>query len=351
MKKIIFIFNIFLLSLSVSLRANIQETIVQAVDKQDKNLLRTTIDRINSPENYNFAFGAAIEIEDLDTIKKLLEENKVDPNAFIIPLRGEGILPLMLAVKQDQKIVQVLLSYGANPFLQDKDGINAVMLVSSPEMLKLFAPKAKDKNQLTLIFAKAVQLGADDLAEALFKKGINIHYKDSMRQTLLHYADRNPTWLRELIKKGVGINSKNKHGETPLMSALGSENIETIRILLEAGANPNLKYPRRDLPILHYEILKAMFSGNLEVLDLLLEYGANIHLKNKDGQDALTFANDRLQDNIDTLNHMKNEKEEFNQADLERQQKRINNLKKVISLLQSKDSKIKVKKSFANESC
>ena len=44
-----------------------------------------------------------------------------------------------------------------------------------------------------------------------------------------------------LIAKGSNINAQNEEKETILMMACSGENLEAVKILLTAGAKPNLK--------------------------------------------------------------------------------------------------------------
>jgi ankyrin repeat protein len=44
-----------------------------------------------------------------------------------------------------------------------------------------------------------------------------------------------------LIKKGANINAKNRRRETALIYAVRNDSKESVKILLEKGANPNIK--------------------------------------------------------------------------------------------------------------
>ncbi|KAG4441988.1 hypothetical protein IFR05_002514 [Cadophora sp. M221] len=91
-----------------------------------------------------------------------------------------------------------------------------------------------------------------------------------------------------LLDHGADIEARNIRGETPLMSAVGSDppngywKEETIRILLERGANPNV------LDIDGYSCLNM--ADHVNIIRLLLNHGADIKV-GAPVTDILTIAN------------------------------------------------------------
>lgn len=61
---------------------------------------------------------------------------------------------------------------------------------------------------------------------------------------LYHYIWQNnagqPNGLIELLNLGVRLSNINTHGGTPLVAAVWTQNSEWVRILLEAGMDPNV---------------------------------------------------------------------------------------------------------------
>ena len=98
-------------------------------------------------------------------------------------------------------------------------------------------------------------------------------------------GEGDPEELRSLVKeKGADVNAVAGPGNRyyPLSAAITSGNLEMVRVLLELGANPNI---REDpgYPIIH----GAAQEGNTEVVRLLVDAGAGV-----DGIDALWTAID-----------------------------------------------------------
>lgn len=86
--------------------------------------------------------------------------------------------------------------------------------------------------------------------------------------------DGDESAVKELLGKGADINSTG--GGTidysPLMWAAGNGNIGIMRLLLERGADPNLRNGRGVTAL-----LPAAQDGRLDAVRLLLDRGANVH--------------------------------------------------------------------------
>jgi ankyrin repeat protein/rubrerythrin len=106
-------------------------------------------------------------------------------------------------------------------------------------------------------------------------------------EEFLHHAEMGNTKLiPPLLQKGANINARSeKHRRTPLMLAAFGGHVDTVRLLLEKGADVNAKEA-----VVGTALTDASNAGRLEVVRLLLEKGADVNAKNKDGGTALTAA-------------------------------------------------------------
>jgi len=91
--------------------------------------------------------------------------------------------------------------------------------------------------------------------------------------------------VRELLKKGVDPNAKNKYGWTPLHEAASEGHVDVVKLLLEHGADPNAKNEGGWTP-LHV----AAYRGHVDVARLLLQYGVDPNVQNERGRTPLHVA-------------------------------------------------------------
>ena len=89
-----------------------------------------------------------------------------------------------------------------------------------------------------------------------------------------------------LISRGADAN-KDCHGDTPLYRASYSGHLAVVRLLLAAGASPNLSHNNGWAPLYW-----ASFSGHVDVVRALLDAGADVNKRNYQGRTPLSVATD-----------------------------------------------------------
>ena len=97
-----------------------------------------------------------------------------------------------------------------------------------------------------------------------------------------------------LIGAGAEVNQRDGMDQTALMYGSTGDFPETVKILLEHGADPNLVDSDEHFSAL----MHAAAEGNLEVVKLLIAAGADASLKDADGDDAAVFALQRGQTDV-----------------------------------------------------
>lgn len=102
----------------------------------------------------------------------------------------------------------------------------------------------------------------------------------------LHFAcdEGKAEVVKVLIARGADVNAQNAYHFTPLhVICSGWGNVECARLLLEAGANPDLKESNAGMTPLLWAAAKA----NTELVKLLLAHGADTEIRNNEGRTAL----------------------------------------------------------------
>ena len=201
----------------------------------------------------------------------------------------DGKTALMLAANLGNlQLVKQLLHYGADAHLKTSSGNTALKIA--------FASQREDiHNALNEASAQGVQNThslaqlieqnrLDELTQALGKLASTaqpFRYKQGLLVAAIHA--RNPHAIRQIIDWGIDPNTAFEMQEslafpvyTPLMFAIayGSDH-DTIRSLLEAGANPN-RYIHTS--VFETPLLYALFQRSIETAELLIKHGANVNL-------------------------------------------------------------------------
>jgi uncharacterized protein len=97
--------------------------------------------------------------------------------------------------------------------------------------------------------------------------------------------NQNPAAAKALIRQRVGINTADVDGSTPLQWAAHWNDLDTVKLLLAAGAKPNVAN-RYGVTPLH----EAATIGNAPVMAALLRAGAQVDAIYGEGETALMLA-------------------------------------------------------------
>ena len=252
----------------------------------------------------------------VDAAKRLLDA-RADVNA---KEAWGGQTALMWAAARGQAaMVRLLASRGAD--------VNARGVIRQWERKVINEPRPKDLNKggfTPLLYA--AREGCVECARHLIAAGADPNLDDPDRLTPLNMALLNLHFevAAVLIKGGADVNKWDVFGRTPLymaadvstlpvkgngaMAVLPSEDsvtaLDVARLLLEAGANPNIQLkrrpPYRDVPqdrggdtILAQgatPLLRAARAGDAPFVELLLKHKALVDLPSKEGVTPLMAA-------------------------------------------------------------
>ena len=163
----------------------------------------------------------------------------------------------------DLKVVEALLSKGAEIDLEDEDCCTALMLA------------ARSRHSDILLY--------------LIDHGADVKRKDGCKRTALHYAsERGDLKIVEaLLSKGADIDVEDKDGYTPLILAISNNHIAEAGVLITNGAGIDeeldINPPRTALTM-------SVENGHDSLVRNLILQGVNINYQDASGRSALHFA-------------------------------------------------------------
>ncbi|XP_076312660.1 uncharacterized protein LOC143226079 isoform X1 [Tachypleus tridentatus] len=186
---------------------------------------------------------AAVSNGRTDIVRSLISASEKSSNegqASVIDMLNDlntqhGTL-LHLATKLDHvDIVRTLLSAGANPGMQNKEGETPLDLVATDRMAMVYAEE----------LLKATAQSDIGRIIQLLQAGVSVNAQDcpSSGNTALHWGASfsNVDVVQCLLDYGADVNTVNGMGATPLHDAVQRGDIRVVEKLLDAGANPFVK--------------------------------------------------------------------------------------------------------------
>jgi ankyrin repeat protein len=138
----------------------------------------------------------------------------------------------------------------------------------------------------------AATFGPAEMVAVLLDAGADIEQPGRDGLHPLHNAvfSGNKDIVALLIQKGVMVDAKGKLGRTPLVTfaATGGTDIEIARMLLAAGADPNIESAKEaESPS---ALQHAAETGNLELAEMLIAAHADVNHRNAVGWTPLHAA-------------------------------------------------------------
>lgn len=238
---------------------------------------------------------------------------RVDPNQR----SADGTTALHWAVRNnDAVLVDRLLRAGAKPHPENRYGVTPIALAcesGSAEVVKRLLDAGVSANATGPYGETALHTcafaGNTAAARVLLAAGASVDPGDSWRgQTPLMWAaaEGHPETMKALIDAGADVDARSTivqwerqrtdeprdkwlppGGWTPLLLAARESCVPCVDVLAKAGADLNIVDPER-----HTALIIALTNGHFDVAGRLIDLGADLNMQDNVGQTALWAAVD-----------------------------------------------------------
>lgn len=136
----------------------------------------------------------------------------------------------------------------------------------------------------------AAQKGHEQIARLLIARGadVNANMADTSWTPLLEAACHGHTKLvKLLLEKGAKVDVGDDYGYTPLYYAIWSNDEESVRMLIAAGADVDKRPSQRDP---YNPLFYAVWMDDANLVKAFIDAGADVNYKDKDGWTPLHYA-------------------------------------------------------------
>ncbi|WP_214749041.1 MULTISPECIES: ankyrin repeat domain-containing protein [unclassified Exiguobacterium] len=203
----------------------------------------------------------AIQEGYLDIVRLLIESG-----ADLEKQNREGFSPLHIALLDNQTEIAIEIIQQGVSFEIDTDGYNALHVVAS-------------------------KTGNSKILKALAREAqyINRFDGDGDGYAPLHYAaqENKVKCINVLLQAGADVNLRTVHGFTPLHTAAGEGHVKAVKALIEGQAEVEAENP---LDSHATPLMLAVSYDHAKVVHELLQHGADLNHQDANGKTAIDYA-------------------------------------------------------------
>ena len=202
---------------------------------------------------------------------ELLELNLLDSD-------GNSIMHHIEVIKDDELAKRLLIA-GANPTLQNKKGDSFLLTTAlrgetGEALIDIALEYGANVNSLTInnntILMELITISSNLSSD-----------KKDQRESLLRTS-------RKMLRYGGDINAIEKNNESGLFNAIRLSDYDLALFLLSGGIDPNILSDNKET-VLNLIIYKGI--KELDLIAVLIQYGANPNIRNKDGKSIYELLN------------------------------------------------------------
>ena len=214
--------------------------------KEVIDLLLEKGSKVNAVDNNGWSpLCLAVLLEKKATALALIKNGT---NLDALDGNGQPLLHTTVAKGNEEMVgLGLLLEHGANIHAHDKNQWTALHMAVSFERAKVVELllrhdaniNTEDKDGFTPLY-RTVLLDFKSMASLLVSKGADVDHEAQGTPLLLRAIAAKSKMVKLLLEAGANPNKENSAGVLPLCCAIAIENLDSVRQLLEHGADPNL---------------------------------------------------------------------------------------------------------------
>jgi hypothetical protein len=189
----------------------------------------------------------------------------------------------------DRRAVQAAMGQGAGLEERDAMGETPLMVAAlsgDATLLEMLLKAGANVNATNPARATALMRAAvfPEKVRMLVAHGADVRARSALGNSALILAARRPGNHRTvafLLEHGAEVNVQNRFGATALMAAVAAEDAESVRLLLDRGADPNARPNMNGDGVImgggRTPLMWAAFRGDTGLIQTLIDHGAKVN--------------------------------------------------------------------------
>lgn len=228
------------------------------------NLNQDEIDFNTKDEQNNYLLFFAVIMNNRKILKKMME---YDIRFDILDTEGYSIL--------------------YHPIKFDYREITDILLTMDKKLVGISIKDMRDSKGNVPIFY-AIRYNNHHALEELLNVNVDVNYKNNKHINALHLAvmKKDSVMVKMIIKYIKNINAKTLIGDTALHYACSYQLYDIIKILLNAGADPNISESEHEL----YPIFYSVIQNDIDIVELLIKAKFNPNNQDNNGSTIIHYA-------------------------------------------------------------
>ena len=291
MKSLVIFLSILLLQINIFCDEDASEILAAAVAAGNSNAAEEAFKKGADPNYVDEdwpLFITAVTSNDADMAKLFI---RYSVNTEITGPDKKTALMHALSMRHE-KIVNMLLTAGADLKAEDSEGKNILMYAAENDfdkLLKSMLDKGFDRNRRS----KKGKTALDYAIKARVKKTYRILSRlETMPRDFIEAVEKgNVTKVKKLLQEGARPEMKDPNGKPAVLTAIEKGYDTIVRLFLKNGLNANIKlFKNKNLTLFVYAMHNTKYKCALEILKA--GGSADFNHRYKKGKTALMLAID-----------------------------------------------------------